>query len=79
MFNKFRKFASDTSGAVAVDYIALTAVIIATGLALTTTVGEGIIGSSTTLVEELHKQTSCAGGSDETSGGSSSSTFGNNC
>jgi len=77
---KFAKFASDESGAVTVDYIALTAVLIASVVALTTTVGDGIIGSTTTLVEDLKDQVKCdqAGGDDNT-GGSSSSTFGNSC
>lgn len=79
MFNKFKNFAADTRGAVTVDYIALAAVLIATMLAFTTTVGEGIVGSSETLVETLHSH-SCGQGSDtENSGGSSSSTFGGNC
>ncbi len=80
MFSKLKKFAKDDSGAVTVDYIALTAVLLATGLALTTTVGEGIVGVSEELVENLHNQTNCTQGSgDENSGGSSSSTFGNSC
>jgi len=80
MFSKFKKFAKDDSGAVTVDYIALTAVLIATVLALTTTVGGGIIGVSEELVENLHNQTNCVQGqNDDNTGGSSSSTFGNSC
>lgn len=77
---KFAKFASDESGAVTVDYIALTAVLIASVVALTTTVGDGIIGSTTTLVEDLKDQVNCdQAASDDNTGGSSSSTFGNSC
>lgn len=73
------KFLSDERGAVTVDYIALTAVLIATGIALTTTIGDGIVGTSTTLVDDLHSQVNCTQGGDDNSGGSSSSTFGNSC
>lgn len=80
MFSKLKKFAKDDSGAVTVDYIALTAVLIATGLALTTTVGTGIIGVSEELVENLRNEINCGdAGNDDNTGGSSSSTFGNSC
>lgn len=76
---KWSKFAKDERGAVTVDYIALTAVLIATVVALTSTVGEGIIGQSTTLIEELHNEVNCQEGDETNSGGQSSSTFGNSC
>jgi len=76
---KLAKFASDERGAVTVDYIALTAVLLATAVALTTTVGGGIVGSTTTMVEDLKAQVNCGQSSDDNTGGSSSSTFGNSC
>lgn len=79
VMGKLAKFRSDERGAVTVDYIALTAVLIATAVALTTTIGDGIVGSTTTMIDELKAQVNCDQSGDDNTGGSSSSTFGNSC
>jgi len=53
LLNIFKSFKNDESGAVTVDWVVLTAAIVGLGMVVMTTVGGGIEGLSTAVVDDL--------------------------
>jgi len=53
LFNFFKAFKSDESGAVTVDWVVLTAAIVGLGMVVMTTVGGGIEGLGSAIVSDL--------------------------
>jgi Flp pilus assembly pilin Flp len=53
LFNFFKTFKNDESGAVTVDWVVLTAAIVGLGMVVMTTVGGGIEGLGTAIVSDL--------------------------
>ncbi len=53
MFNFFKSFKTDESGAVTVDWVVLTAAIIGLGVAVMTSVGKGTTGLAKTISDDL--------------------------
>jgi Flp pilus assembly pilin Flp len=55
LFNLFKAFRSDESGAVTVDWVVLTAAIVGLGIVVMTTVGGGIETLAGNIVTEVGK------------------------
>ena len=53
LFSLIKKFRSDESGAVTVDWVVLTAAIVGLGMVVMTTVGGGIEGLGSAIVSDL--------------------------
>ena len=53
LINLFKSFKNDESGAVTVDWVVLTAAIVGLGMIVVTSVGGGIQGLSTKIVDNL--------------------------
>ena len=53
LFNLFKAFKKDESGAVTVDWVVLTAAIVGLGMVVMTTVGGGITKLGTDIVTDL--------------------------
>ncbi len=56
LFNFFKTFKNDESGAVTVDWVVLTAAIVGLGMIVVTSVGGGITGLSAKVVTDLGKR-----------------------
>jgi Flp pilus assembly pilin Flp len=53
LFNLFKAFRSDESGAVTVDWVVLTAAIVGLGIVVMTTVGEPIKAAGNVIANDL--------------------------
>ncbi|SIO53928.1 Flp pilus assembly protein, pilin Flp [Rhodovulum sp. ES.010] len=53
LFELIKRFHSDESGAVTVDWVVLTAAIVGLGIAVLSTVGNGVQGLATNISTEL--------------------------
>ena len=56
LFNIFKSFKTDESGAVTVDWVVLTAAIVGLGLVVMTTVGQGIEDLGSKIVSDLNSR-----------------------
>ena len=58
LLNIFKAFKNDESGAVTVDWVVLTAAIVGLGMVVMKTVGGGIEGLGTKIVDDLGQRAS---------------------